>query len=67
MQDIVDFVAKTMQEVGGGNLDKVKVADASATMVSEVTQEVSASAASEAAAEAAAEAGFSAPRFGAFR
>ncbi|NCJ07528.1 hypothetical protein GS597_13620 [Synechococcales cyanobacterium C] len=79
MQDIVDFVSKTIQDMGGGEMDKVKLADASATLVSEVTQEISAESASEAAVEAAAEAsneaiaeaaaetGFGAPRFGGFR
>ena len=79
MQDMVSFVSKTIQESGGSNLDQAKLADVSATLVSEVIQEVSAEAASEAAieaaaeasseaaAEAAAESGFGAPRFGGFR
>jgi hypothetical protein len=75
MQDMVSFVSKTIQESGGSDMDKAKLADVSATLVSEVIQEVSAEAASEAAveasseaaAEAVAESGFGAPRFGGFR
>ncbi|NCJ07529.1 hypothetical protein GS597_13625 [Synechococcales cyanobacterium C] len=83
MQDIVDFVSRTIQETGGGTVDKGRLTDAAATIVSEISQEVSAESASEAAMESAAEAsseiaaeaamesaaeaGFGAPRFGTFR